>query len=60
MNEVTNLKKPMKEDPEIRKKREQKRCEGWDSGQKVRCANSRFLLNFETKTDLKLFATHDK
>jgi hypothetical protein len=31
-------------------------CEGWDSGQQVRCANSRFSLNFETKSDLKLFA----
>jgi hypothetical protein len=36
------------------------RCEGWDSGSQVRFANSKFLLNFETKTDLKLFATHDK
>jgi len=35
-------------------------CEGWDSGPQVRFANSKFLLNFEIKTDLKLFVTQHK
>jgi len=36
------------------------KCEGWDSGPQVRFANSKFLLNFEMKTDLKLFVTQHK